>query len=155
MKLRRLYVAAVLLTFTGACSQPGSLHSQRDEPSITRKEEVLSRLGEDIFLMCSRPDISGLSAFNVKTYPLPDEATVVRFAAEVFNQVYGSESMQRQQPLRVVRLDYPYADPPGVSRYNGNWVIRGTWNEPPGTKGGTAIMIASPNGEILCLTHGK
>lgn len=155
MKLRRLYVAAVLLTFTGACSQPAAQRSQHNASAVTHDDEGLSRLGGDIFLMCSRPDLSALSAFDIKTHPLPNEATALQFAADVFDQVYGAESMQRQQPLRVVRLDYPYVDPPGVSRYNGNWVVQGTWNEPARTKGGTAIMIASPNGEILCLTHGK
>ncbi len=153
MRLRHLYIA--ILAFAGACSpqtQRSEAHSESAAPKLG--EDQLNRLGEDIFLMCSNPNLSALTAFNIETQPLPDEAAALKFAAEVFDKVYGPESMQRQQPLRIVRLDYPYSDPPGVTRYNGNWVIQSTWNEPPGTKGGTAIMIAAPSGDILCLTHG-
>ena len=148
-------IALALLAVPCACS-PSAQQARQESQSATSlpSEDELNRLGEDIFLMCSRPNLSALPAFNIKARPLPDEATALEFASDTFDKVYGRESMQRQQPLRIVRLDYPYADPPGVTRYNGNWVIQSTWNEPAGTKGGTGIMIANPNGEILCLTHG-
>lgn len=91
----------------------------------------------------SNPDYAPSYIENYNKAVVSSKETAVRIAEAIWFEKYGKSSIIVQRPYQVYLKD-------------SIWVVYGSFNYPPGTKGGTAyIEINRFDGRIIRLFHGE